>query len=121
MNFSMKTRSSPNERLGLRVATRETLGDLLRRVRDAHALAAAAGRRLDHDREADGGGDALRVGDAVHAADVPGHGGNAGSAASFFDASLSPIASMACGFGPMKVMPASASARAKAAFSDRKP
>ena len=41
--------------------------------------------------------------------------------ASFFDAILSPIAAIACAFGPMKTMPASSSAAPNAAFSDRKP
>ena len=43
------------------------------------------------------------------------------SAANFFDSILSPITSIALMFGPMSVMPASCSARAKAGFSDRKP
>ena len=43
------------------------------------------------------------------------------SAASFFEAILSPIAAMARGFGPMKAMPAAASASAKSARSERKP
>ena len=41
--------------------------------------------------------------------------------AAFFDSILSPIASMAPGFGPMKTMPAASSARGNASRSDRKP
>ena len=43
------------------------------------------------------------------------------SAAQRLEAILSPIASMACGLGPMKTMPASAQARANSARSERKP
>ena len=43
------------------------------------------------------------------------------SAANFLDVILSPMASMACGFGPMKVMPSASSRRANTGFSDRKP
>ena len=43
------------------------------------------------------------------------------SSASFFDAILSPIAAIAAGFGPMKAMPAAASASANSARSDRNP
>ena len=42
-------------------------------------------------------------------------------AAAFFDSILSPIAAIAFGFGPMKTMPAAASALGKASRSDRKP
>jgi hypothetical protein len=38
-----------------------------------------------------------------------------------FAAALLPIAAMAAGGGPMKAMPASAQAWAKASFSDRNP
>ena len=41
--------------------------------------------------------------------------------ASFLEAILSPIASMAFGGGPMKAMPAASQAAEKAAFSERKP
>ena len=41
--------------------------------------------------------------------------------ASFLDSILSPIASMARGLGPMKVMPAACKAVGNAARSDRKP
>ena len=41
--------------------------------------------------------------------------------ANFFDSILSPIASIALGFGPMKTMPSLSSASQKEARSDRKP
>ena len=41
--------------------------------------------------------------------------------AAFLDSILSPMAAIACGFGPIKVMPASAHCWANSAFSDRKP
>ncbi len=43
------------------------------------------------------------------------------ASASFFEAILSPIASIACTLGPMNAMPAASSAAQNAAFSDRKP
>ena len=43
------------------------------------------------------------------------------ASASFFDAILSPIASMACALGPMKTMPSFSSAEQKVGFSDRNP
>ncbi|MNW09625.1 hypothetical protein D3C71_2066650 [compost metagenome] len=43
------------------------------------------------------------------------------SAASFFEVILSPIASMAAGGGPTKMIPAFSSAAEKAAFSERNP
>ena len=43
------------------------------------------------------------------------------SAASFLELILSPMASMASGFGPMKAMPSSLSRRANPAFSLRNP
>ena len=42
-------------------------------------------------------------------------------AAAFFDSILSPMAAIALGFGPMKTMPALASASANASRSDKKP
>ena len=63
---------------GLGRRARKTFRDLVGAVRDAHALAAAAGRGLDHDGIADLVGDAdrlLRVRDEAHMA---GHGGDAG-------------------------------------------
>ncbi len=42
-------------------------------------------------------------------------------AAAFFDSILSPMAAMALGLGPMKTIPAFASAVGKASRSDKKP
>src|SRR5215471_11629465 len=47
--------------------------------------------------------------------------GTPAAAISRFDSTLLPIASMAPGGGPIQVNPASQTARANAAFSDRKP
>ena len=52
---------------------------------------------------------------------VPGTIGTPAAAISSRARVLEPIASMASGEGPMKTMPASRHARAKAAFSARKP
>ncbi len=51
----------------------------------------------------------------------PGSVGTPAAAAASFALTLSPSASIASGGGPMNVTPASAQARAKAAFSLRKP
>ncbi len=51
----------------------------------------------------------------------PGRTGTPALSISSFALVFDPIASMASGGGPMKVMPASAQALAKSAFSDRKP
>ena len=61
-------------RLGARIAFRH-LGF---GIGDAHALAAAAGTGLDHDRVADLIGDLHRLGVIVDHAEMPGHGGNVG-------------------------------------------
>ena len=55
------------------------------------------------------------------AAPAPGTTGTPAAATVALAAILSPIASIASGGGPMKVSPAAAQARAKAAFSARKP
>ena len=52
---------------------------------------------------------------------TPGTTGTPNAATVFLAVILSPIVAMAFGGGPMNVMPASASAPAKAAFSDRNP
>ena len=73
-NFSMKMRSSPKEEIAsARAPSKPSLASLAFQ-RDAQALAAAAGRRLDHHRIADRVGDLhrlLRVRDQAHMA---GHG-----------------------------------------------
>jgi hypothetical protein len=78
MNFSMNTRSSPKLDLASERAEVKPSLDLLGRIGDAHALAAAAGRGLDHHRIADLVGDLdglLGVGDL---AEVAGHGRHLG-------------------------------------------
>ena len=61
MNFSTNTRSSAEGGLRLGARARETFRDFRLRMRDPHALAAAAGRGLDHHRIADLVGDLRRV------------------------------------------------------------
>ncbi len=53
------------------------LGQLALLPDDAHALAAAAGRRLDHHRQADLAGDGDRLGLAVDGAEMTGNGRHA--------------------------------------------
>jgi len=64
--------------LGLGAHGREALLDVLPAPGHADALAAAAGRGLDHDRIADLLGDLHGVGGVVDLADVAGHAGDAG-------------------------------------------
>ena len=58
---------------------------------------------------------------SVSASSVPGTVGTSVSRASRLAAVLSPNVSSCSGVGPTNVMPLAAQARAKAAFSDRKP
>ena len=79
---------------------------------DAHATPAAAGRGLDEQGQV-----AFRDRAWVEL----GQHRHAGPAASRLDSTLAPIAAMASGDGPIQVRPASMTARANPAFSDRKP
>ena len=73
-------------RLGGRGA--KALGHFLAPVHHPHALAAAAGGGLDHDREADVLGDAHRLVGCVDDADVAGHGADAGCDGQFLGLDL---------------------------------
>ena len=73
MYFSMKTRSSPNEDFAS-ASKPETFGDFPARMRDAHALAAAAGGGLDHHGIADLFGDLHRLLRILDDAEVARHG-----------------------------------------------
>ena len=74
MNFSTKTRSSPNEDLASDRARAKPSDDLLPAMGDAHALAAAAGRGLDHHRIADLVGDLGGAFGRFDHAEIAGHG-----------------------------------------------
>jgi hypothetical protein len=90
-------------------------------VDEPHALAAAAGRRLEQHREADL---ARRRGEGVVVEprpDEPGTTLTPAAATVALAAILSPIASIAATGGPTNTMPCSAQAAASAGFSDRKP
>ena len=95
--------------------------DLAGRAHDLHTAAAAPGRGLDQQRVAD------LVAERQH---LLGRLGRVGHARDDRDAGLlhrprarvfSPISSIAAGGGPIHVSPASSTARAKPAFSARKP
>ena len=92
-----------------------------------HAAAAAAERRLDQQREADPGGRGVQgrrrgAGRGALAAMVAlGSTGTPAAAMMALALTLSPMAAMVSAAGPTKISPASAQARANAAFSDRKP
>jgi hypothetical protein len=92
---------------------RDRVGEVVRGVDDPHALATAAGRRLDHQRVAD------LVAGACHlvaswstsaASSIPGTSGTPASAIRRLASILSPIASIASGVGPTQVRPASVTA-----------
>ena len=108
-------------RFGLGLGELESLGHFGLRMRDPHALAAAAGGRLDHHGIADLVGDLHRVPSSSMTPRWPGTVETLALAAAFFDSILSPMAAIASGLGPMKTMPAFCSARGKASRSDRKP
>ena len=59
---------------GFRCRARKTFRDVLARMSDAHALAAAARRRLDHDRVADLVGDLDRMVGGFNHAEIARHG-----------------------------------------------
>ena len=70
-------------RLRLRLGAREAFGDFVARMGDAHALAAAAGRRLDHHGIADLVGDLGGVLGALDHAEIAGHGRDLGGVGEF--------------------------------------
>ena len=94
-------------------------------IDDAHALAAAAGDRLDDQRIADRVGrpprSRRRARRRRSGCSVPGTTGTPARIAASRAAVLLPISAIASGDGPMNVRPASRQARANAAFSARKP
>ena len=107
MNFSMKTRSSPNDALASAFASPKPSATSRGRMRDPHPLAAAAGGGLDHHGIADLVGDLHRVLFVLDdAEDSPARWRRWPLAAAFLDSILSPIAAMAPALGPMKTMPA---------------
>jgi hypothetical protein len=107
--------------LGLGADGREALLDVLAMPGDADALAAAAGRGLDHHRIADLLGDLHGMRGVVDLADVAGHARDARGLGELLALDLVAHGSMAPGLGPMKTIPSSAQRCAKPAFSDRKP
>ena len=108
-------------RLRLGASARKSFLDLGAAVGDAHTLAAAARRRLDHHRIADLVGDLFGLLVVLDHAEKAGHGRDLGGGGLRLLSILSPMAAIAFGFGPMKTMPALASASANAARSERKP
>ena len=113
-----RCRNAPSPRCG---RGSPACGSSARRVGDLHALAAAAGRRLDQHRKAD----LRRPGRAPpHRFTAPSEPGTTGMPSDFavsFACTLSPITAMCSGRGPMKVKPCSSTIAANCAFSERKP
>ena len=100
----------------------EQLGDLLERARDLEAAAAAAERRLDGDRQAVGAGE---LDDLVGRLDRVGGALDLRGAGALGDVAGGDLVAerrgSPAGGGPIQVSPASMTAWAKSAFSDRKP
>ncbi len=78
MNFSMKTRSSPNDDFASDRARAKPSATSLRRTGDPHALAAAAGGGLDHHGIADLVGDPDRLGVVLDHPEMAGDGRDLG-------------------------------------------
>ena len=107
---------------GLAAGAGDRVGQVLGAVHQPHALAAAAGGRLEQHREAERRRPRRRASSSVRPGpSLPGTTGTPAAATVALARILSPIASIAAAGGPMKTSPASAQARAKAAFSDRNP
>ncbi len=121
MNFSMNTRSSPNE---------DFASDFARAKPSATSSLECAMRMPLPPPPAEA---LIITGKPISSAiftaclsssmtpRCPGTVETLAAAAAFLDSILSPIAAMALGFGPMKTIPASASALGKASRSERKP
>ena len=106
--------------LGLGRRLGERVGEPAGVVHDADALPAAAGSCLHEDREPDpcgGSGEVGRVLRLVESGDDGTPAPTAMRRASIFE----PIRSTASACGPIQAQPASTTARANSAFSDRKP
>jgi hypothetical protein len=114
-------RSSPNAAFASRRADSNARLQLVRLVDDAHALAAAAGRGLEHDRVADLLGRVLGPRPASRSRSTPGHHGTPAAVIALRAPLLSPITSIARGPGPMNTMPAFSHARTKWGRSLRNP
>ena len=111
------------ELLALAARALEGVLELVGVERHAEALAAAAARGLDRDRVADGVVDDLAgvVDASPPGSVVPGTIGTPAACISSRARVFDPMASIAEAGGPMNTTPASSQARAKAAFSARKP
>ena len=109
-------------RLRLGARHRHRRRQLRRGVHHLHAAAAAAGRRLDQHRIADGLGDRARLVLVLHRAVGAGDHRDAGAACRpASPRPCRPSCRMCSGDGPMKAMPCSSTIAAKSAFSERKP
>ena len=101
-------------RLGLLAGLGDLTGERGEVPDDAHAAATAAGGRLDEQRG--------RSASVAVSGDVTGRRtGTPAASISFLDSIFEPICSIDSGEGPIHVRPAASTARAKSAFSDRKP
>ena len=109
---SQKTVPSPNADAASRRADATASASDSAVADDPHAPAAAAGGRLDQHRE---------LGRPRSGSVQVGSIGTPASASSALASILEPIAAIAFGGGPTQVSPASITAAAKSAFSDRKP
>ena len=117
----MKISSLPKGLFGLALHQRKGGLDLFRGVAPAHAPAAAAGGSLQNHREAEADGLFQRLVPVLQGLGAAGMMGTPQEMAMDLAANLSPMLASTSAGGPTKVMPAASQARAKSAFSDRKP
>lgn len=107
--------------LGLALDALERGSDLFRSVTAPHAAAAAATGCLEDDRETERDCLFERFVCVAQRLGGTGNGGDTAGLCMALAVSLSPIWERMCDGGPMKVIPASSQARAKSAFSLKKP
>lgn len=107
--------------LGLALDALERGSDLFRSVTAPHTVAAAATGCLEDDRETERDCLLERFVCVAQRLGGTGTGGNTAGLCDGLAVSLSPIWERMCDGGPMKVIPASSQARAKSAFSLKKP
>ena len=117
----MKTLPSPNAACASRAADFHVVAQFRIGPHDAEPPAAAARAGFNDDRIADLLRKGERILDVDDAPSVPGTTGTPTDLASSRALTLLPISVMACGEGPMKVMPDAWQRSANSAFSDRNP
>ena len=118
---SISTRAVAERLLGLGAGALERVLELVGAVDAAHPAAAAAGRGLDHQREADRVGVALGVLDGLDRPPLHGATGTPACSASRLASILSPSARMTSASGPTNTIPRRSHSSANSGCSATKP